>query len=529
MNKSKFQKILIIDFGSQYTQLISRRSRDLGFSSLLMLPADVQELFENDKENWSASFSAFILSGGPQSIFADTNDYQFLFEQAMKPVLGICYGMQLMAHQLGGKVERGIQGEYGNAQVTVNLESHFSRIQNKFNDPFSVWMSHFDHVVRIPENFEIIFNSAQNMIAGIKHCSKPWVGVQFHPEVEQTINGILFLQHFLEKLAGLVPDRTEVSTLEEIEAYFSSKKVGHILCAFSGGVDSLVAARLCQMRYGENLHCFFVNHGLQRLQDMEHIKILARETSLKIVTIEAEDFFLAALQGMTDPELKRKTIGKLFIEVFDRKVKEYQDKEGIVFTHLLQGTLYPDVIESFSPHGKQGTSVTIKSHHNVGGLPDKMNLELLEPLRTMFKDEVRKLGIHLGLQKGMVYRHPFPGPGLALRIIGEITKEGLAIVRQSDQILLDEMLKFDCYNQTWQAFTVLLPIRTVGVKGDERVYEKVVAIRMVQSSDGMTASFSRVSFDFLAEVSRRICNEVSGVTRVVYDISSKPPATIEWE
>jgi GMP synthase (glutamine-hydrolysing) len=339
----------------------------------------------------------------------------------------------------------------------------------------------------------------------------------------------MILEYFYSSIARLTKDWSAEGMLHEALELVKVAKNKKVLCAFSGGVDSLVAAILAQKVLGEDLHCFFVDNGLLRFQDYEHLKKLKSETYLKIETIDAKKDFLNALSGVDDPEQKRKIIGKMFIEIFERKVHEYEKKFQIHFEYLLQGTLYPDVIESFSPHISGGKSVTIKSHHNVGGLPEKMNLKLLEPLRHLFKDEVREMGMALGLERSWVFRHPFPGPGLGIRILGEINDEAIRMVQESDQILYDELISEKLYQSTWQAFTVFLPVKTVGVKGDGRAYENVICLRMVNSSDGMTANWTHLPHEFLETVSRRITNEVKGITRVVYDITSKPPGTIEWE
>ncbi len=511
--------IWIVDFGSQYTMLITRKFRELGFTSEIMTPDEGLERFRNEKPK------ALVLSGGPQSVFEDTTDYSSFFSDEKLPILGICYGMQIMGQFFKGKVEKGVQGEYGLAKIKTVP----GFIIPGCSAESDVWMSHSDHVSVIPKDFKLILQSENGLTAGIKHEYRPVLGLQFHPEVVHTVHGMEILSFFLNNIAALKQDwssRTMLETsLEEAKAVKGKK----VLCAFSGGVDSLVAATLCERVLKDDLYCFFVDNGLLRPQDHHTIRMLQEKTNLNIEIIDAKELFLKALHGQKDPEQKRKTIGKTFIEVFEKKVHEFESSHGIKFEYLLQGTLYPDVIESLSPHQKGGKSVTIKSHHNVGGLPERMHLKLLEPLRYLFKDEVRAMGLELGLQHDWVYRHPFPGPGIGVRVLGELTAESIRKVQESDQILFEELKEHKLYDSTWQAFTVLLPVKTVGVKGDGRAYEEVIALRMVNSQDGMTASVTEFSWSFLNKVSSRICNEVKGITRVVYDLTSKPPGTIEWE
>jgi GMP synthase (glutamine-hydrolysing) len=510
----------IIDFGSQYTQLITRKSREIGFSASIYTLEQVRASFGK-----GLFPKALILSGGPQSVFNDKNDYSFIFEKKDLPVLGICYGMQLLGKIFGGVVEKGLTGEYGHTEIHIKSPFKIENCPEKFN----VWMSHADHISKTPPNFETIMETDNGFIGGIRHIEKPIMGLQFHPEVEHTDHGLDILNYFYKDIARLDSDWTSKAMVEEAYEYLKDVSDKYILCAFSGGVDSLVAATLAAKVHGPKVKCFFVDHGLLRPQDYSHMESLIKGTDLSIEIIEAKSEFFENLSGVSEPETKRKIIGKTFIEIFEKKVHQYEEDHGIKFEYLLQGTLYPDVIESLSPHGKDGKSDTIKSHHNVGGLPDRMKLKLLEPLRFLFKDEVRKMGKELNLPEIWLNRHPFPGPGIGIRVLGRITPELVKVVQESDQILYEELNSWNLYNSTWQAFTVILPVKTVGVKGDSRAYENVLSLRMVDSTDGMTAKWSKLPFAFLEKVSNRITNEVEGVTRVVYDITSKPPGTIEWE
>lgn len=511
--------IWIIDFGSQYTQLITRKFRELGHTSEIMTVEEGLKRFEQSKPQ------ALVLSGGPQSVFEDKTDYSPFLKDPDLPVLGICYGMQILGQFFGGKVEKGVQGEYGLAKLHTVPGFSIDGCP-AISD---VWMSHSDHVSVLPKDFKLIFQSENGLTAGIKHDTLPILGLQFHPEVHHSVHGKDILSYFTDKIAKLKKDWSSKGMLQSALEVVQAVKGKKVLCAFSGGVDSLVAAVLTERVIGADLYCFFVNNGLLRPQDLHHIELLKRETSLNIEIIDASELFLKALHGLRDPELKRKAIGKTFIDVFESKVHEFEKNHGIKFDYLLQGTLYPDVIESLSPHQAGGKSSTIKSHHNVGGLPDRMHLKLLEPLRFLFKDEVRAMGKELGLEHDWVYRHPFPGPGIGVRVLGSLSPDAIRKVQESDQILFEELKESNLYASTWQAFTVLLPVQTVGVKGDGRVYEEVIALRMVNSLDGMTASVTELPWSFLNQVSSRICNEVRGITRVVYDITSKPPGTIEWE
>ena len=514
------RNLWIVDFGSQYTQLITRKSRELGYSSEIITYKETKRRFDEGKKP-----HALVLSGGPQSVFEDENDYSFIFNHEDLPILGVCYGMQLMGRYFEGKVERGTIGEYGHAKIHTTNDHSISNVPNEIN----VWMSHSDHITELPKDFQLVMESHNGLVAAIKHNSRPILGLQFHPEVEHSEHGKDILNYFLKDVAKLEMDWGANEMLEEAKELVRGVEKSKVLCAFSGGVDSLVAATLSHEVLGENVYCFFVDHGLLRPQDYGHIETLKKETSLNIEVLNVKELFFNKLKGLSDPEDKRKAIGNTFIEVFEQKVHEYEESKGIKFEYLLQGTLYPDVIESISPHEEDGKSVTIKSHHNVGGLPERMNLKLLEPLRYLFKDEVRVLGEKLGLKHEWVYRHPFPGPGIGIRVLGEITEERVLKVQKSDQILYEELKDKNLYDSTWQALTVLLPVKTVGVKGDARAYEEVICLRMVNSTDGMTAVWTDMPYKFLTKVSNRITNEVSGVTRVVYDITSKPPGTIEWE
>lgn len=514
------RQVWVIDFGSQYTQLITRKTRELGYSCEIFTLEEYATLLSRGEKP-----TCLVLSGGPHSVSEDSYDYKDFFSDPSLPVLGICYGMQLMGKYFGGVVEKGVSGEYGHAEVFFESEYEMKNCPSKIN----VWMSHFDHVGVAPDDFDVMLKSSNGFIASIIHKKRPLMGLQFHPEVDHTDHGKDILQYFYHDVSKLQVDWNASLMKEEAINLVESIGETYVLCAFSGGVDSLVAATLAHEVLGDKLYCFFVDNGLLRPQDYQHIKTLQKETALQIEVIDAKENFYNALKGISDPETKRKVIGRTFIEIFDNKVNSFQKDKGIHFTHLLQGTLYPDVIESFSPHKNGGKSVTIKSHHNVGGLPDRMQLQLLEPLKLLFKDEVRALGEQLGLLHQWVYRHPFPGPGIGVRILGEVKEEDVFKVQKSDQILFEEMQHFKIYESIWQAFTVYLPVKTVGVKGDARAYESVICLRLVHSSDGMTATWCDVPIDFLKKVSNRITNEVEGVTRVVYDITSKPPGTIEWE
>ena len=518
---TQHQRLLIIDFGSQVTQLIARRLRELKVYCEIHPYQSVTA--ETIRE---LAPKAVILSGGPDSVTRDGSPRapQELFDMGL-PIFGICYGQQVMMEQLGGKVEAGHHAEYGRAFVTP-AEGH--KGDGIFAGLFSegkeqVWMSHGDRVTKLAPGFEVIGVSPNAPLAMVADEARKFYAVQFHPEVHHTPNGAKMLENFV-KMAGFTGDWTMASyrqeMIEKIRAQVGDKQV---ICALSGGVDSSVTGILLHEAIGDQLTCVFVDHGLLRLNEAEQVVAMFRDNyNLNLIHADESELFLGELEGISDPEVKRKTIGKLFIDVFQK----YADQiEGAEF--LAQGTLYPDVIESVSFSG--GPSVTIKSHHNVGGLPEKMGLKLVEPLRELFKDEVRALGRELGLPDSFIGRHPFPGPGLAIRCPGEITREKLEILRKADAVYIDQIRKHGLYDEIWQAFAAILPMRTVGVMGDGRTYDYAVAIRAVTSVDGMTADTYPFTQEFLGETMTRIINEVKGVNRVFYDLTSKPPGTIELE
>jgi GMP synthase (glutamine-hydrolysing) len=509
-------KVLILDYGSQYTQLIARRVREAGvFSEILPWSAP-------DELILASGAKALILSGGPDNVGdEDAPTLNPLLLSLQTPVLGICYGMQLLAHCLGGSLVNARDREYGPAELTVAGANPLWKtlVTDK---PFTVWMSHGNRVTGVPKGFSVIARTPTLDIAGMADEAKKLYALQFHPEVHHTQNGSRILQNFLFDIARLTPDWS-MSSFAEQAIQGIRNKVGDagVVLALSGGVDSTVVAALLHRAIGDHLHCIFVDHGLLRLNEGEEVAALFQRhmPGLNLHHIKAENLFLDRLAGVDDPEQKRKIIGRTFIEVFEHEAKNLS---GVRF--LGQGTIYPDVIESHSAKG-----VVIKSHHNVGGLPEEMNLELVEPLRELFKDEVRVLGLELGLPEEVVLRQPFPGPGLAVRLLGPVTKERLDILRAADHVVQQELSARGWNRRVWQSFAVLLPLRTVGVMGDARTYENVVALRVVDSIDAMTADWTRLPSEVLAAVSSRIISEVHGVNRVVYDISSKPPSTIEWE
>lgn len=506
-------KVLILDFGSQYTQLIARRVRELNIFCEIFpfnhIPEDV------------ADFKAVILSGSPFSVHQKDAPHPDLSQIKGKvPLLGVCYGAQYLAHKFGGKVEPSKVREYGRAHLTYIRanESLFKGIK----EGSQVWMSHGDTITKIPDHYEQIAGTEDVDLAAYKIKGEPTYAIQFHPEVYHTADGMQLLQNFLVDIAGVerdwTPDSFVESTIAELKEKLGNDKV---VLGLSGGVDSTVAAVLLDKAIGDNLYCIFVNNGLLRKNEFENVLDQYKHMGLNVKGVDANDRFLDKLKNISDPEEKRKNIGNTFIEVFDDEAHRITD-----VSWLGQGTIYPDVIESVSV---KGPSATIKSHHNVGGLPDFMKLKIVEPLRMLFKDEVRRVGRTLGIDEELLGRHPFPGPGLAIRILGDITEEKVRILQEVDDIFISGLKSWDLYKDVWQAGAILLPVHSVGVMGDERTYEKVVALRAVSSTDGMTADWVDLPYKFLQETSNKIINQVKGVNRVVYDISSKPPATIEWE
>jgi GMP synthase (glutamine-hydrolysing) len=517
-------RILILDFGSQYTQLIARRVREAGVYSEIH-PWDM-----NPEALREFAPSGIILSGGPESVIVDNppRAHELVFELGV-PVLGICYGMQTMAAQLGGRVESADHREFGYAQVRARGHTRLLTDIEDHTTPegyglLDVWMSHGDRVTELPPGFKLMASTDSAPIAGMADEERGFYGVQFHPEVTHTRQGMRILSRFLHEICGCEDLWTPGNIIEDMITRVR-EQVGEdeVILGLSGGVDSSVVGALLHKAIGDQLTCVFVDTGLLRLHEGDQVMAtFARHMGVKVIRVDAEARFLKALEGVTDPEAKRKVIGGLFVEVFDEEAGKLANARW-----LAQGTIYPDVIESAG--SKTGKAHVIKSHHNVGGLPEEMNLGLVEPLRELFKDEVRKIGVELGLPSEMVYRHPFPGPGLGVRILGEVRKDYADLLRQADHIFIEELRRADLYDQVSQAFVVFVPVKSVGVMGDGRRYDYVVALRAVETIDFMTARWAHLPYDFLDTVSRRIINEVNGISRVTYDISGKPPATIEWE
>lgn len=536
--------IIIIDFGSQFTQLVARRIREFGVYSEIITYKNkdrLDELFLNQKNQFlkSDDVEGVIFSGGPFSVYEENAPkFEYDIEKLTVPLLGICYGFQLINFMLGGSVSPAEKREYGFEKIQlktdqITTKNPLYKLKNSDEKEHIVWMSHGDEIKKLSPKLRVDSITRNNVISSFYHADKSIFGVQFHPEVEHTKCGKNILRYFVENICQCKKNWYEKDQIEsivnsiqnKINFHFVDKKntdSAQAICALSGGVDSCVAAVLASKVFGERLHCLFIDNGLLRKQEFNQIlENFQKYLHLNVTGIDASDLFLSRLSGVVDAEEKRKIIGKIFIEVFEKESAHIPNAK-----FLVQGTLYPDVVESIPIYG---SSSTIKTHHNVGGLPKNMKFTLIEPLRELFKDEVRKIGQALGIPHEFLERHPFPGPGLAVRILGDITKEKLNVLREADTILTTELKKHDLYNSVWQAFVVLLPIYTVGVMGDARTYENVAAIRCVSSIDGMTADWSRLPHEFLASVSSKITNEVKGINRVVYDISSKPPATIEWE
>ncbi|MEW7982688.1 MAG: glutamine-hydrolyzing GMP synthase [gamma proteobacterium symbiont of Phacoides pectinatus] len=517
-------RILILDFGSQYTQLIARRVREAGVYCEIWPYDNCAEAIATQNP------AGIILSGGPETVTGDDTPRapQQVFDLGV-PLLGICYGMQTMAAQLGGRVESSDKHEYGYTQVRARAHSALLKNIEDHTSPegyglLDVWMSHGDRVVTLPEGFHVICETDNAPLAGMADEERRYYGLQFHPEVTHTRQGGRILERFLFDICGCEALWNPASIIKEsIRSMREQVGDGQVVLGLSGGVDSSVVAALLHEAIGDKLTCIFVDNGLLRLHEGDQVMAtFAEHMGVKVIRVDAEERFLAALKGVADPERKRKIIGNLFIDIFEEEATRLED---VAF--LAQGTIYPDVIESAG--AASGKAHVIKSHHNVGGLPDYMKLKLVEPLRELFKDEVRKIGVELGLPYEMIYRHPFPGPGLGVRILGEVKKEYADILREADHIYIEELRKHDLYDEISQAFTVFLPVKSVGVVGDARAYEYVVSLRAVKTVDFMTAHIAHLPWEFIDLVSRRIINEVDGISRVAYDISSKPPATIEWE
>lgn len=515
------EKILILDFGSQYTQLIARRVRELNVYSEIVPYNKIPDLDD--------TYKGVILSGSPFSVtdkHALKTDLDRLIGKL--PVLGVCYGAQYIAHSYGGKVERSEKREYGKALLSRRYTE--DKLLKGISENSQVWMSHGDTIMAIPSQFELLAGTEDINVAAFRSkpgaFAAPVYCLQFHPEVTHSLEGATLLKNFVVDIAKCKQDWTPASFVEDTVAQLR-KQIGeeHVLLGLSGGVDSSVAARLLQEAIGDNLICIFVDNGLLRKNEFEEVLASYKGLGLNVIGVDAKAKFYEALQGISNPEGKRKAIGRVFIEVFEDEAHKLEEKDRAI-AWLGQGTIYPDVIESVSVHGP---SVTIKSHHNVGGLPELLKLKIVEPLRMLFKDEVRRVGRELGLPPMIIDRHPFPGPGLGIRILGDITAEKVSLLQEADAIFINNLRKFGLYDSVWQAGTILLPVQSVGVMGDERTYEQAVTLRAVNSLDGMTADWSKLPYDFLAKVSSEIINNVKGINRVVYDISTKPPSTIEWE
>jgi len=507
------EKIIILDFGSQYTQLIARRVRELNVYCEIHPFNKIPELNPNVK--------GIILSGSPFSVRdknAPVPDLSGI--KAKFPLLGVCYGAQFLAHHYGGEVLPSKHREYGRARL--NFIDQDNKLMKGLTQNTQVWMSHGDTITKVPENYQIITSTADVKFGGYKIMDEETYGIQFHPEVYHTEQGKQLLENFIVGICGCKQDWTPAAfadeTIKELKVKLGNDKV---VLGLSGGVDSSVAAVLLHKAIGKNLTCIFVDNGLLRKNEFEKVLESYKDMGLNVIGVDAKDQFLSQLAGISDPEGKRKVIGRVFIDVFDQEAHKIKDVKW-----LAQGTIYPDVIESISVNGP---SATIKSHHNVGGLPEKMNLKIVEPLKLLFKDEVRRVGSSIGIKDELLKRHPFPGPGLAIRILGDITAEKVQILQEVDDIYIEGLKQYGLYDKVWQAGVILLPVQSVGVMGDERTYENAVALRAVSSTDGMTADWSHLPYEFLADISNKIINNVKGINRVVYDISSKPPATIEWE